>query len=242
MNNDNPRPPDAPMNALRFQFKIQNSQPKADPPLAEKFKIQRGFTLVEVTIAITLLALMVLMLYGSFHLGERAATKAAARAEESQTLRTRQEFLAGYIRSAYPYRATPRDPSVYFSGAESGLEFISSLSNGLGGRGMSKIRIAWAGPGALTLEEEMPARVDPLGSANPQASAGGYRNRLVLAEDAGALRIEYLDSQSNVESWVGEWDGRQRKALPRAVRLNYKDEKGEEVRWTFPIMMSALTP
>jgi general secretion pathway protein J len=229
---EHPPQPDGPMKIFDSQSKIENL----------KSKIESGFTLVEVAIAITLLAMMVLMLYGSFHLGERAATKAAARAEESQRLRTRQEFLAGYIRSAYPYHSTPRDPSVYFSGAEGGLEFISSLSNGLGGRGMSKVRVAWESAGTLTLEEEMPARVSPPGNLSSQASEGGYRNRLVLAEEAGQLRMEYLDSQSEVESWVGEWDGRLRKALPRAVRMTYRDERGDEVRWTFPIMMSVLTP
>ena len=203
---------------------------------------QAGFTLIEVTIAISLLALMVLLLYGSFYLGERAVAKAQGRAEQSQSLRTFEEFLGGYIRSAYPYRASIRDPSIYFNGDDRGVEFISSLSTSLGGRGMSKIRIVSDLVGnngaTLTLEEEMPARVGDNGGG------GGYRNTMLLAEGLMGLRFEYLDSdpQSQDENWLDEWDGRQKRTLPRAVRLIYRGARGQEIRWTFPIMMKVLAP
>jgi general secretion pathway protein J len=211
--------------------------------LKSKIKNRSGFTLIEVTIAITLLTLIVLMLYGSFYLGERAMAKAQARSDQSQSLRTFEGFLAGYIHSAYPYRATTRDPSVYFIGDDRSVEFISSLSNGLGGRGMAKVRIAadLAGRGGstLTLEEEMPVRVSDkeLGIGG---GGGGYRNSIVLAEGLRSFRIEYLDPQSEDENWAEEWDGRQRRALPRAVRLSFRGERGGEVRWVFPIMIGVL--
>src|SRR3990167_2147741 len=66
------------------------------------FKSQIGFTLIEVTIAITLLALIAMTLYGAFYLGHRAVEKSQARSDESQKIRSREDLLAGYIRSAYP--------------------------------------------------------------------------------------------------------------------------------------------
>jgi len=206
-------------------------------------KIENGFTLIEVTIAITLLTLIVLMLYGSFYLGERAMAKAQARSDQSQSLRTFEEFLAAYIHSAHPYRATTRDPAVYFIGDDRSVEFVSSLSTGLGGRGMAKVRIAadsaGRGGSTLTLEEEMPVRVSDkeLGGGG---GGGGYRNSIVLAEGLRSFRIEYLDPQSEDEHWAEEWDGRQRRALPRAVRLIFRGERGGEVRWVFPIMIGVL--
>jgi prepilin-type N-terminal cleavage/methylation domain-containing protein len=210
--------------------------------LSRKSKIAAGFTLIEITIAITLLALMVATLYGSFHLSEQAMVKAQARAEESQGLRTFHSFLGEYIHSAYPYRPAARDAAVYFIGDDRGVEFVSSLSTGLGGRGMSKVRISSELAGnrgaTLTLEEEMPVRV----SDKDSGSGGGYRNSVVLAEGLRGLRLEYLDSQSQDENWVDEWDGRQRRSLPRAVRLIHRGERGAEIRWVFPIMMRVLTP
>src|ERR1043166_5886610 len=107
-----------------------------------ELRAERGFTLVEVVLAIALFAVLVGILYGSFFLSERAAAKAQARADVSQSLRTFEEVLGGYIRSAYPYRSNPRDPAVYFAGDDRSVEFISSLSTGLGGRGMSRVRIS----------------------------------------------------------------------------------------------------
>ncbi|HEX9446136.1 MAG TPA: prepilin-type N-terminal cleavage/methylation domain-containing protein [Candidatus Binatia bacterium] len=205
---------------------------------------EAGFTLVEVTISMALLALIVIMLYGSFFLAEKAVAKAQVRSDESQSLRTFEEFVGGYIRSAYPYRASTRDASVYFFGDDRSVEFVSSLSTSLGGRGMSKIRIssdlAGSRGATLTLEEEMPVRVGDKGGG------GGYRNSLVLAEGLRGFRIEYLDPGTDAQAqtaevnWVDAWDGKQKRALPRAIRLIYRGDRGEEIRWTFPIMIRVL--
>lgn len=206
------------------------------------FKSQIGFTLIELAIAMTLMALIAVTLYGAFYLGQRAVVKSQSRSEESQRLRSAGELLAGYIRSAYPYRLAREGSSIFFSGQGDRLTFVSALSSGMGGRGMSEITISWDGEGdgtgSLILEEKMPVRV------GGQGEGGGYRNSLVLGQEVQKLRIEYLDpqSQGEEERWVDQWEGGERKALPRAVRLNYRGEKGEEVRWSFPIMMSVLAP
>jgi len=203
-------------------------------------KSQIGFTLVELTIAMTLLALMAVILYGAFYLGQRAVEKGQARAEESQRVRSVEEVLAGYIRSAYPYRPSPRDPSIFFSGEENGLTFVSALSLGMGGRGMAEIIISWDGEGdgagQLTLGEEVPLRLEG------ESSAEGYRNRVVLGERVTGFRIEYLDPQGNEGQWVNQWDGKEKRSLPRAIRLTQRGKRGEEIRWVFPVMMSVLAP
>jgi len=104
---------------------------------------QRAFTLIELTIAMTLMALMMMVLYAAFHLGQRAMAKVQVRFEESHELRATMDLLGGYIRSAYTYRISPRDPAVFFSGDPERVTFVSALSLGMGGRGMAKITIAW---------------------------------------------------------------------------------------------------
>jgi len=161
-----------------------------------RLRRKNGFTLIEVTIAITLLSLIVVMLYGSFYLGERAMAKAQARSDRSQAVRTFEELLAGYVHSAYPYRPTARNLAVYFIGDDRSVEFVSSLSVGLGGRGMAKVRVSSELVGnqgaTVTLEEEMPVRV----SEKDKGGGGGYSNSLVIAEGLRGFRIEYLDSAS----------------------------------------------
>ena len=198
-----------------------------------------GFTLIEVILAMTLLALMVTVLYGAFYVGHRAAEKAQVHVDESQRLRSLGEFLGTYLRSAYPYRPSTRDSAIFFSGEEESLTFVSALSIGMGGRGMAKIYLS-LGEGEttgarLTLEEEVPVRTEETGQ-------GGYRNRVVLQEGVKGLRLEYLDPQSEEERWVEQWNGKERRALPRAVRMSLRSERGEEIQWVFPVMMSVLSP
>jgi prepilin-type N-terminal cleavage/methylation domain-containing protein len=197
---------------------------------------QAGFTLIELTIAMTLLALTVMILYGVFYVSHRAVEKSQGRSEDSQMLRSSGELLAGYIRSAYPYRTSPQDPAVFFSGEEDRLEFVSALSSGMGGRGMSRVILSWsgAGDGLLTLQEEIPLRLDDQGT--------GYRNSVVLRRGVREVRIAYLDSQSEQERWVERWQGDEKRTLPRAVRIALQGYRGEETRWVFPIMMSVLAP
>lgn len=204
-----------------------------------RLKTQIGFTLIEVIISIMLLALITTILYGAFYLGHRAKEKTEVRSEESLRLRTMDYFLGGYIRSAYPYRSSLKDRDIFFSGEKRHLTFISAISTGLGGRGMSKVSISWdeepGRGGSLILEEEMPVRLEDHGGNS------GYKNSVVLQQGVKAFRIDYLDPEGEEESWIEEWDGRDRKTLPRAVRFSILEDR-EEIRWVFPIMMSVLSP
>jgi hypothetical protein len=56
------------------------------------------------------------------------------------------------------------------------------------------------------------------------------------------LRFAYLDPQAELETWEERWDGGERRTLPRALRLSYRDESGQETHWIFPLMMSVLAP
>jgi len=211
-----------------FEFRISNCRSQA------------GFTLIELSIAMTLLTLLLLIVYGAFYVGHRAVEKAQARSEVSQKLRSTEDLLAGYIRSGYPYRPSSQQPAIFFSGAADHLTFVSAVSRGMGGRGMSKVSISLEGEedGNLILAEEIPVRIQD------QEAGAGYMNRVVLARGIRDFHMDYLyqDPKSGEESWFEEWDGKERNGLPRAVRLNYRNEGGQEIRRVFPIMITVLAP
>jgi general secretion pathway protein J len=199
-----------------------------------------GFTLIEVVLALSIFALMGAILYGAFSLSHSAVEKSQASFERNQKLRSFTDLLGSYIRSAYPYRQSAQDTTVFFDGQEDQLTFISSLSLAMGGRGMSKIRIAWEGAekgeGPIQLEEEVPVRFN----ASADHFPGGLRNDVVVQERVKELRFAYLDPKSEDEKWEERWDGGEKLALPRAVRLSYRNREGKEVRWVFPVMISVL--
>jgi prepilin-type N-terminal cleavage/methylation domain-containing protein len=199
-----------------------------------------GFTLIEVVLALTIFALMGGILYGAFSLGHGAAEKSEAHSTRQQKRRVVAELLGNYIRSSYPYRASAQDQTIYFVGESDSVTFVSAYSQAMGGRGLAKIRLAGEndgnGRGTLKLDETAPVRV------NTEGGGAGQSHSVVLQTDLGELRLAYLDPQAELETWEDRWDGGERRILPRALRLSYRDESGQETHWVFPLMMTVLAP
>jgi len=204
------------------------------------FSKPSGFTLVEVMLALSLFALLGTILYGAIALGHGAVEKSRHSFEKNQELRSAVDLLGGYIRSSYPYRLSPQNPSFFYRGEETELNFISSFSLAMGGRGMANIRLFWQSQngeeGLLKLEEQVPVRLAD------ENGGGGYNHGVVIRDRVSAFRLAYLDAQSEKEEWVERWDTTERKALPRAVRLSFRTAADGEVEWVFPVMMSVLAP
>ena len=200
----------------------------------------KGFTLIEVVLALTIFALLAGIVYGALSLSQRAVAKAQTSADRNQKQRATVDLLGSFIRSAYPYRPTPQDQTIFFDGADDSLTFVSAYSQALGGRGMAKIQIRSEetddGHTSLSLEETTPVRL------NVEEGSAGQSQSLVLRERVKDFRLAYLDPQAEEENWEESWNGQERRVLPRAVRLTYQDENGREVSWVFPVMMMVLAP
>jgi prepilin-type N-terminal cleavage/methylation domain-containing protein len=200
----------------------------------------RGFTLIEVVLALSIFALLGTILYGAFALSHSAVAKSQGIAGRSQKQRSTADLLGSYVRSAYPYRNAPQEQAIFFEGESDSLTFISAYSHGMGGRGMAKIQIIAGedddGRAQLSLEEATPVRV------NGDDGGTGPTHRVLLQERISKFRLAYLDSKADEETWEERWDGQERRALPRAVRMTFVEEGGAEVRWIFPVMMVVLAP
>jgi prepilin-type N-terminal cleavage/methylation domain-containing protein len=197
---------------------------------------QSAFTLVEVMLSLALFALLATILYGAVSLGQGAVQKSQRSFEKNQSLRSALDLLASYVRSSYPYKTAPSDPSIAYTGEETEVSFVSAFSLAMGGRGLARIHVSWAGEGEaagpLTLEEQVPVSQE----------GGAYTNAVTVADNVSGLRLSYLSWENDKQEWLERWDPAERKTLPRAVRLNFKDEEAREVEWIFPIMLSVMTP
>ena len=84
-----------------------------------------GFTLIEVVLALSIFALIGAVLYGAFSLSHSAVAKSQASFEDNQKLRSFTDLLGSYVRSAYPYRQSVQDTTVFSDGQEDLLTFVS---------------------------------------------------------------------------------------------------------------------
>lgn len=86
----------------------------------------RGFTLLELLVSLTILALIFVAVLGAIRVGSRSWESGEQRAEESQRTRTLSETLARDLSMLYPLRLKERDTEVtVFHGKSDSVEFAT---------------------------------------------------------------------------------------------------------------------
>src|SRR5213593_1173195 len=103
-------------------------------------KARAGFTLLEVVLALTSLALVAAMCYGAFHLGVRAVERGEVAVVTAQRLRVASDVIIRQIKSVDAYCARNEDEDVYpyFMGTATSMTFVTGT--GLqGGGGLTRV-------------------------------------------------------------------------------------------------------
>ncbi|MFN8543064.1 MAG: type II secretion system protein GspJ [Candidatus Binatia bacterium] len=201
-----------------------------------------GFTLLEVVLAMTSLALVAGICYGAFHLGLRAVQKGEVAVVVSQRLRVASDVLIRQIKSAVPYPARNRDEDVYpfFMGTATSMTFVTTA--GLQqGTGLTRVMYRLAeDPPRLVLEESGGFTNDSLG--RDSLDRPGDRST-VLLDGFRALRFEYIGNDGGDVEEAKRWDGREREMLPAAVRIVVDGMPGLETEaWgqEIPLMVTTV--
>jgi general secretion pathway protein J len=186
----------------------------------------RGFTLLELVVALLLLALMSSILYGSLSLSANSWDKGEAKAEQASDMRLTEEFLRQALSAQHPllFHKVLEQP-LYFVGASDSLSFAAALPSRAGG-GMYYFRLALTPSGEtsrLTLARLWP---DYSATAIPEF---GDAEKSVLAENVSEIHFAYFgrdpDSTDAAEpTWRNRWDDTH--VLPTLIRMEVKPVKG----------------
>ena len=203
----------------------------------------RGFTLVELLIALAMLGLVTLLLFSGLRLGSRSWESVERVAGQSDALRFAHGFL---IRALSQIRAVEATTDVgsqlAFAGAAERLEFVAPLSDYLGLPGLYVLRLALESRGAgralvLTrwlLHPEILAGGDGVPAWEPLTSegsrsfadlpvemdaAGGAFGRTLLLEAVDDFAVAYFGLADGDEEpvWHSDWFGQA--TLPTLVRI-----------------------
>ena len=186
-----------------------------------------GFTLLELMIALTLLALLSAVLFGSLRLAGRSTGTGEAKAEAASSMRLAEEFLRTNLEAQHPLRMRKMlEWPLLFRGTRDELRYASELPARVAGGGIWYYRLAIRSEdprSPLVLERVVP---DLSADALPEFTEA---DRSVLALGIGELMLGYYgrdpDSLPGVPpTWRDRWDDAQQ--LPLVIRIDVKPRDG----------------
>jgi type II secretory pathway pseudopilin PulG len=185
-----------------------------------------GFTLLEVVLAMTSLAMLTAIVYGAFHLGTRALEKGQNAVVTAQRLRSTNDVLVRQIKSAVAYPARNQDEGAfwYFKGTPTTMQFVTAA--GLQGGG-AQVEVTYAiedGPRCgssspcLRLTENPHISPDTLGKG--RVDRAGARSA-VLLDGFRHMTFDYWDpDERDPPGYAPRWNPFDHDRLPAAVRIS----------------------
>jgi general secretion pathway protein J len=198
-----------------------------------------GFTLIELMVALLLLALMSSILYGSLSLSATSWDRGEAKAEQAGDMRQTAEFLRQALAAEHPLRLHKAvDQPLVFAGASDSLAFAGATPGRVGG-GIYYFRIALAGGESSKL---LLSRTIPDYSAL-KAPSFDAADASVLADGIAQLKFSYFgrdaDANDAVEpTWRDRWEDPQ--ILPLLVRMDVKTAQGAS--WPTLVVEPRIAP
>ena len=189
----------------------------------------RGFTLLELTIALVLLALLSAVLFGSLKLAGRSTDSGEAKADAVSSMRLAEDFLRSNLAQEHPLRMRKivQFP-LLFTGKSDELRYASELPARIAGGGIWFYRLVVRGDEAkspLVLERMIP---DLSAASMPEFDGA---DRSVLADGIAKLAIGYYgrsagdaDADAVAPTWRDQWDDTQR--LPLLIRIDVTPKRG----------------
>jgi general secretion pathway protein J len=192
-------------------------------PLAQS---EKGFTLLEMIIAVTLVALMAIGLWGVFRISIRSWSRGTESIDANQRHRSILDLIRKQMASTYGLMA-PADPQrgsvphLIFNGTETSLQFISLNSlHFQESPGLTFViyEIVQESNGAFSMVEKE-ARY--LGQPPDQEASAGQAKPVPVFQNLTSCVFEYFgpgefDYRSE---WVREWDGERLRRLPEAISI-----------------------
>lgn len=170
---------------------------------------QRGFTLLELLIALALMGLLSVLLYSAFNVGVRQWESAEMRFSRIETNLAGRRALQQLLGEAYPrYVSTPEGRgSVAFDGTAETLTFLSLLPAALGSGEFAEMTLA--------VKDSYLALAWSLPDSDVQ-----HQSR-ILGDKMQAVEFAYFGrlSGEQVHTWHSTW--KEQTHLPQLVRMRW---------------------
>ncbi len=194
-------------------------------------KRQAGFTLIEIVVAMVLLAAMMLLLYSALSFSARSWDLGDTVGRRVTDRRMGENFLRREVSELFPMRwkeTTMPSLKFAFEGDRDHLRFVSSRPAGLtqGGLSLVGVEVQPEAPPSrrknLVMRRAMPGDEQtsfaPLDAAQPT----------VLIEGVDGIRFEYFGAENDFTQpqWTDSWKWPAR--IPEMIRLHIQAEDGPQ--------------
>jgi len=171
-----------------------------------------GFTLIEVMLAVSILAVVVLLATAALRVGLRSWETGQRRVDRQQENRALVELVSESLAGAFPYQGRlgeNPDRFVLFQGESEEVRFVTSappLALDAPVAPFHAVVLGRKGEDTLRLVERLVPTDDPF-------SPGSER---VLSRSVTHFTLAYRDESG---AWQDAWDGREAGGLPSAIRF-----------------------
>ncbi|MCX7068193.1 MAG: prepilin-type N-terminal cleavage/methylation domain-containing protein [Methylococcales bacterium] len=205
-------------------------------------KSNSGFTLIEVLIAMSLLSIMVVLLFGSLKICADSWHKGESKITKVNEVAVVYNFFQQYLAIAKPLvkeskNTSDLQASLSFQGKSQSLQFVSSFPASVGRLGLQLFSIE------LKKEDDeqiIKVTITPFFSTE---SNQDQKEEVVLLKKVGDFAFSYFGSDDSGDissgSWHDEW--LDKNALPRLVKITIKQDNEKDIPWSDMLIALKIT-
>jgi len=203
---------------------------------------QRGFTLLELLISLTLLGMILVLLFGGLRLSVRSWDSVQKQVDTLNSVRSVESFLRREMERIYPYRWKAGLPQRFaFVGERHKLHFVAPLPSriGVGGLYAIALELEQTGNGRRLTWKHVP--VDPtmqdFSALEPVKEMQLVGTELNTVDD---IWLSYFgrETEAAAPRWMDRWDSVV--TMPMLIRIQVRFADGSE--WPDFMVAPMLTP
>ena len=199
-------------------------------PAAHERKTEAGFSLVEVLVSLTLLAMILALLPGAFRTGKRGWETAAVIEQ-----RAASDASIDYLRHRIAEAAAVFDKDesgrsrIAFNGGDQDLSFVAPAPSGPGGGGLYRFTVA-APLGASARPADLTLSMTPYRQLETQADP--VVSKHVLLPAIRSLKFRYFGIQTDGEkpAWSDAWLRQDQLPVLIELQADSADNAGKPMR------------
>jgi general secretion pathway protein J len=196
---------------------------------------QAGFTLVEMLVALMLLATIAMLMLLGYQTVVPAWRRTEVRSDMAREFQIAHDFLRNHLSQAYPAVVGELGArNVDFQGSGNALEFLAPLPQGSGASVIARYRIYASSEGTLRISSW-------LGFGERAAFSANEPSETVILSDLSAAQFSYFgsDEASQAPHWQVSWSGR--KTLPQLIKVHLARHDGRPPGWPDLVVAPLVT-